>query len=73
MDVETDDATVSPAEVFRVGGILQGEKAEESMGGLFVEVERAKADCEKVFVSWAPLEGCHLKTSSCLKHELPER
>ena len=73
VDVQADYATVRSAEVFGIGGVLQGEETEESMWRLLVEVERSKADGKEIFVSRAPLQGRDLETCSCFKGELPER
>ena len=61
MGVTAEDVCPTLADVLRVGGVLEGEQAEESLLGLLVKVIAAVGDSKQISILITPLEICNLK------------
>ena len=61
MGVTAEDVCTALADVLRVGGVLKGEQAEESLLGLLVKVIAAVGDSEQISILVTPLKICNLK------------
>ena len=60
MGVTAEDVCPALADVLRVGGVLEGEQAEESLLGLLVKVIAAVGDSEQISILVTPLKICNL-------------
>ena len=61
MGVTAEDVRPALADVLRVGGVLEGEQAEESLLGLLVKVIAAVGDSEQISILVTPLKICNLQ------------
>ena len=70
MSVTTEDVCPALADVLRVGGVLEGEQAEESFLGLLVKVITAVGDSKQISILVTPLEICNLRRKEEIRRNL---